>query len=100
MSEANEVDGVVMRCYTCKHWKGDKRKALKMASENPISMDVDNGWPGSAPCDYDSKFIEIIVHGDGWAEREFNANFGCIYWCASYLQACRDNPDALVRVCR
>lgn len=23
-----------------------------------------------------------------------------VHWCARYLQACRDNPDALVRVCR
>jgi hypothetical protein len=32
---------------------------------------------------------------NGWGSWE-----GFVPWCASYLQACRDHPDALVRVSR
>lgn len=41
-----------------------------------------------------SKF-EQFNPPNGWGSWE-----RFIPWCASYLQACRDNPDALVRVSR
>jgi len=39
--------------------------------------------------------FEHFNAGNGWGKWE---NF--VPWCAAYLQACRDNPDATITVCR
>ena len=74
------VDALVMRCATCKNWGGDKAKAQKMHHDNPISMDLKNGWPDYAPCYNSASFMEITIHGNAWTEHEFAAGFGCILW--------------------
>lgn len=43
----------------------------------------------------DKAKYEAFNPENGWGSWE-----GFVPWCASYLQACRDNPDALVRVSR
>ena len=43
----------------------------------------------------DKAKYEELNPENGWG------SWNCfVPWCASYLQACLDNPDALVRVCR
>jgi hypothetical protein len=74
------VDALVMRCATCRHWGGDKAKAIKMYRDNPISMDLQNGWPDYAPCRNSPSFTDVTIHGDTWYENKFAAGFGCILW--------------------
>lgn len=77
-----ELDTLVRRCATCKHWQGDKDKAAAMFAENPTSMDVDRGWPDDGACSKDYDFLEVQTVGDAYTNVYFYANFGCVYWCA------------------
>ena len=71
---------LINRCATCRHWQGDKAKALAAFKENPVSMDLDKGWPNNGECakSYDWSDFEIVGHA--YVEVELNANFGCVYW--------------------
>jgi len=74
------VDSLMMRCATCKFWIGNKSKAQKMYSDNPISMDLFDGWAEYASCSNSTSFMEVEINGDARVETEFAAGFGCILW--------------------
>ena len=79
-AETNPTDSLVMRCATCQHWQGDKEKAEGMFKENPLSMDLLNGWPNGGACGIYYEFLNIEIHGDATFTSDFDANFGCVYW--------------------
>jgi hypothetical protein len=68
------------RCATCKHWGGDKEKAVKQFDENPISMDRLKGWPEDGDCGIDCEWLSVEIIGDACAIKTVYANFGCVYW--------------------
>ena len=76
------VERVVMRCFTCKHWKGDKERAVKMYEENPLSMDLHKGWPDSGDCIISYEWLYTVLDGNAAAYSTVDANFGCVYWGA------------------
>ena len=73
---------LVMRCATCKCWQGDKKKALKMCEENPLSMDLFKGWPDDGSCGIAYEWLNTEIRGNATAENKVDANFGCVYWGA------------------
>lgn len=81
------LNQLVGRCATCKHWRGDKEKARQMFEENPVSMDMKNGWPNAGICSEDYDFTDVETIGDAETTVEFTANFGCVYWCAIQTDA-------------
>lgn len=76
------VERLVMRCATCKYWRGDKNKAADMYKENPVSMDLFKGWPESGGCKIDYEWLNLDVVGDAYVTIATDANFGCPYWGA------------------
>jgi hypothetical protein len=68
------------RCATCKHWDGDKAKAMAMFTEIPISMDLHNGWPDSGECRCSHFWLNTEITGDAYVTSTVDANFGCIHW--------------------
>jgi hypothetical protein len=68
------------RCATCEHWEGDRAEAFRMHEENSASMKLEDGWAQDGPCKKDYEFLDVIICGDAFVEREFAANFGCVYW--------------------
>lgn len=78
----SDLEGVVMRCYTCKYWQGDKEKVAAQMTENPQCMNLFKGWPEYGGCGIDYEWKELRVVGNAYAELEVPANFGCPYWGA------------------
>lgn len=68
------------KCYTCKHWEGDKIKAVRLANEYPEADHLYRGWQGSGPCNQQTNWATIDISGDAVAYLEVNANFSCPYW--------------------
>lgn len=79
---AGQNERFVMRCASCRYWKGDKDKAKSLFEENPISMDLLNGWPNSGDCSVDYEWLKTEICGDASVTHEVPANFGCVYYCA------------------
>ncbi len=79
---AVDLQRLVMRCFTCKYWDGDKEKAMKQFEENPISMDLFKGWPEDGRCGIDYEWLNIDINGDACVDKTVDANFGCVYWGA------------------
>lgn len=69
-----------MRCATCKYWRGDKEKAMRMYTENPVSMDLYDGWPDDGVCVIDYQWLNTEINGDAVARNTVDANFGCVHW--------------------
>lgn len=68
------------QCYECRHWKGDKGKAMEMLKDYPMYMDLKKGWADSGRCETSYRWAEIEVHGDASTTLELPANFGCVYF--------------------
>jgi len=68
------------RCIMCKHWRGDKVKELAKFKDNPISMDLINGWPMGGDCAISHKWSAIEIYGDATVDFEVDSNFGCVYF--------------------
>jgi hypothetical protein len=79
---SNPIYSLDRRCATCKHWQGDKEKAVAMFEEDPLSMDLSKGWPDDGACGIDYEFLNTEINGDATVTNGFDANFGCVYWCA------------------
>jgi hypothetical protein len=77
-----QVEPIVMRCYTCKYWQGDKTKVAERMAEHPQCMDLFKGWPEYGGCRIDYEWKELRIVGDAYAVLEVPANFGCPYWGA------------------
>ena len=67
-------------CVTCKYWQGDKEISISNYLENPVSMDLEAGWPEDGECWSDHAWFHIEVLGDATAKLVVDANFGCIHW--------------------
>ena len=67
------------RCLTCVHWDGDRENVWEMIRTNEACMGLDRGYAPMAGCQQMFEFIDIEIHGDAYAEIEFDASFGCIY---------------------
>ena len=70
--------GIQGQCYQCQHWNGDKEKAQREFDKNPVSLDLENGWPDSGRCRVLYTWGNIEIYGDASYTFEVDANFGCI----------------------
>ena len=73
---------MTMRCYTCVNWRGDKAKVASQMGQNPICMDLHDGWPETGDCGISYRWLTLAINGDATATVEVPANFGCPYWVA------------------
>jgi hypothetical protein len=64
-------------CATCANWKGDKDYAIKQFADNPISLDLDEGWARVGECSVSHRFVYTDVVGDAIVSLEFAAGFCC-----------------------
>lgn len=67
-------------CATCRHWEGDKEGAMLLFKENPMSMDLHNGWPNEGDCGKSYLFLNLYITGNATVETAVDANFGCCHW--------------------
>jgi hypothetical protein len=76
---AGRLKRVVIRCYQCRHWDGDKVKVQQEYEKNPISLDLFNGWPEEGGCLIEYEWASITVTGNATAHLTVPANFFCPY---------------------
>jgi len=68
-----------IRCFQCVYWGGDKEKVQLEFKNNPISMDLFNGWPEHGDCSVKCEWAELEVFGNATARLMVAANFSCPY---------------------
>jgi hypothetical protein len=69
------------KCFTCKHWGGDKEKQRKAVEEfGKKCLDLKNGWPLYGDCKERREWLELSVNGDAYVFVEVAAGFGCVLY--------------------
>ena len=66
------------KCVTCRHWTGDKEKALDDYAEDEISISIDDGWPRDGRCKLQYKWADIEIYGDASVHLSVPSGFGCV----------------------
>ena len=69
----------MIQCHQCKYWDGDKAKVRQAYDNNPVSLDLFEGWPESGECKISYEWAEIEINGNASVSLEVPANFGCPY---------------------
>jgi len=71
------------RCMTCKHWQGDREKAIEQLNviEKTAKihdfLDVENTWCDDGDC-RELRLRQYLYNADSFSETLVDAVFGCV----------------------